>query len=151
MGGLHNMREAMFYEKLGDSKVKCHLCNHTCVINDGKKGFCRVRQNLGGTLYSLVYGKLVSENINPIEKNPFFHFYPGSTSYSVATAGCNFRCLNCQNYEISQLPKDLDKIPGKEVPPEKIVEGALEYHCKSIAYTYTEPTIFFEYAYEIAQ
>ncbi|WP_347275173.1 AmmeMemoRadiSam system radical SAM enzyme [Candidatus Kuenenia sp.] len=145
------MREAMFYEKLGDCKVKCHLCNHTCVITDGKRGICHVRQNFGGTLYSLVYGKLISENIDPIEKKPLFHFYPGSASYSVATAGCNFRCLNCQNYEISQLPKDSDKIPGKEVPPEKIVEDALEYNCKSIAYTYTEPTIFFEYAYEIAK
>ncbi|MCF6148952.1 MAG: AmmeMemoRadiSam system radical SAM enzyme [Candidatus Kuenenia sp.] len=145
------MQEAMFYEKLENGKVKCHLCNHTCVINDGKKGICHVRQNIGGTLYSLVYRKLISENIDPIEKKPFFHFYPGTTSFSVATAGCNFRCLNCQNYEISQLPKDFDQINGKDVAPEKIVEDALDYNCKSIAYTYTEPTIFFEYAYEIAK
>ncbi|MBM4054444.1 MAG: AmmeMemoRadiSam system radical SAM enzyme [Planctomycetes bacterium] len=145
------MREAMFYEKLDNGKVKCHLCRHTCVINDGKKGICHVRQNIGGTLYSLVYRKLISENIDPIEKKPLFHFYPGSSSFSVATAGCNFRCLNCQNYEISQLPKDFDQINGKDVAPEAIVEDALEYNCKSIAYTYTEPTIFFEYAYDIAK
>lgn len=145
------MKEAMFFEKLGDNKVKCHLCRHRCIINEGKKGICRVRENRGGTLYSLVYRKLISENIDPIEKKPLFHFYPGSTAFSVATAGCNFRCLNCQNYEISQLSKNHDQIVGKDIAPEKIVEEALNYHCKSIAYTYTEPTIFFEYAYEIAK
>ncbi|MFN3532406.1 MAG: AmmeMemoRadiSam system radical SAM enzyme [Candidatus Brocadia sp.] len=145
------MKEAMFFEKLGDSKVKCFLCRHHCVIDNGKKGICRVRENHGGTLYSLVYRKLISENIDPIEKKPLFHFYPGSTAFSVATVGCNFRCLNCQNYEISQLPKDHDQIVGRDVAPEQIVEDALGHHCKSIAYTYTEPTIFFEYAYEIAK
>lgn len=145
------MKEAMFFEKLGDRKVKCYLCRHHCVIDDGKKGICRVRENHGGTLYSLVYRKLISENIDPVEKKPLFHFYPGSTAFSVATVGCNFRCLNCQNYEISQLPKDHGQIIGKDVAPEQIVEYALGHHCKSIAYTYTEPTIFFEYAYEIAK
>ncbi len=145
------MKQAMFFEKLSDSKVKCYLCRHHCVINDGKKGICRVRENEGGILYSLVYRKLVSENVDPIEKKPLYHFYPGSTSFSIATAGCNFRCLNCQNYEISQLPKDHDQIIGRDVAPERIVEDALGYQCKSIAYTYTEPTIFFEYAYEIAK
>lgn len=145
------MKEAMFYEKLGDSKVKCNLCRHHCMIDEGKKGICRVRQNRGGTLYSLVYRKLISENSDPIEKKPLFHFYPGSTALSVATAGCNFRCMNCQNYDISQLPKDQDQIVGKDTAPEKIVEDTIHHHCKSIAYTYTEPTIFFEYAYEIAK
>ncbi|KAA0245934.1 MAG: AmmeMemoRadiSam system radical SAM enzyme [Candidatus Brocadia sp. AMX2] len=145
------MKEAMFFEKLGDSRVKCYLCRHHCVIDDGKKGICRVRENHDGTLYSLVYRKLISENIDPIEKKPLYHFYPGSTSFSVATVGCNFRCLNCQNYEISQLPKDHEQIVGKDVAPEQIVEDALGYQCRSIAYTYTEPTIFFEYAYEIAK
>lgn len=145
------MKQAMFFEKLNDGRVKCYLCRHHCVIDDGKKGICRVRENRSGTLYSLVYKKLISENIDPIEKKPFFHFFPGSTAFSVATAGCNFRCLNCQNYEISQLPKDHDQIVGRDVEPEKIVEDAGGYHCKNIAYTYTEPTIFFEYAYEIAK
>ena len=145
------MKQALFFEKLGDGRVKCYLCRHHCVIDDGKKGICRVRENRSGTLYSLVYKKLISENIDPIEKKPFFHFFPGSTAFSVATAGCNFRCLNCQNYEISQLPKDHDQIVGRDVEPEKIVGDALGSHCKSIAYTYTEPTIFFEYAYEIAK
>ncbi|OQZ00269.1 MAG: AmmeMemoRadiSam system radical SAM enzyme [Candidatus Brocadia sp. UTAMX2] len=145
------MKEAMFFEKLGDDKVKCYLCRHHCIINEGKKGICRVRENRAGTLYSLVYRKLISENIDPIEKKPLFHFYPGSTALSVATVGCNFRCMNCQNYEISQLPEDQDSIAGKDIAPEKIVEDAVRNQCKSIAYTYTEPTIFFEYAYEIAK
>ncbi|MBE7447110.1 MAG: AmmeMemoRadiSam system radical SAM enzyme [Planctomycetia bacterium] len=145
------MKQAMFFEKLGDGKVRCYLCRHHCVIDDGKKGICRVRENHSGTLYSLVYKKLISENIDPIEKKPFYHFFPGSTAFSIATAGCNFRCVNCQNYEISQLPKGHGQIAGRDVEPEKIVKDALNYHCKSIAYTYTEPTIFFEYAYEIAK
>ena len=126
------MKEAMFFEKLDDNRVKCYLCRHHCIIEDGKKGICRVRENHGGVLYSLVYRKLISENIDPIEKKPLYHFYPGTTSFSVATVGCNFRCLNCQNYEISQLPKDHDQIVGRDVAPEKIVEDALSYHCKSI-------------------
>ncbi|WKZ18210.1 MAG: AmmeMemoRadiSam system radical SAM enzyme [Candidatus Jettenia sp. CY-1] len=145
------MKEAMFFEKLGDTKVRCYLCRHHCIIADGKKGICRVRENRRGILYSLVYRKLVSENIDPIEKKPLYHFYPGTTSFSVATVGCNFKCLNCQNYEISQLPENYEQIVGRDVAPERIVEEALGYHCKSIAYTYTEPTIFFEYAYEIAK
>lgn len=145
------MKEAMFFEKLGDKRVRCYLCRHHCVIGEGKKGICRVRENRGGTLYSLVYRKLISEHIDPIEKKPLFHFYPGTTSFSVATVGCNFRCLNCQNYEISQLPADSEQIAGSDIEPEKIVEDALNSRCKSIAYTYTEPTIFFEYAYDIAK
>lgn len=145
------MKEAMFFEKMENRKVRCYLCRHYCIIEDGKKGICRVRENHGGALYSLVYGKPISENIDPIEKKPLYHFYPGTTSFSVATVGCNFRCLNCQNYEISQLPRDHDQIVGKDIDPEKIVENALNHRCKSIAYTYTEPTIFFEYAYETAK
>ena len=140
----------MFFKKLDDTKVQCNLCRHRCIIENGKKGICRVRENRDGTLYSLVYRKLISENIDPIEKKPFFHFHPGSTAFSIATVGCNFRCMNCQNYEISQLPRELNQIMGKDVSPETIVDNALQYQCKSIAYTYTEPTIFFEYAYETA-
>lgn len=145
------MKEAMFFEKRENSTVRCFLCRHYCIIGDGKKGICRVRENHGGTLYSLVYKKLISENVDPIEKKPLYHFYPGTTSFSIATVGCNFRCLNCQNYEISQLPRDHNQIVGKEIDPEKIVENTLNHRCKSIAYTYTEPTIFFEYAYETAK
>ncbi|MCF6158151.1 MAG: AmmeMemoRadiSam system radical SAM enzyme [wastewater metagenome] len=145
------MKEAMFFEKLQGTKVRCYLCRHYCIIGNGKKGFCRVRENRDGTLYTLVYRKLISQNVDPVEKKPFFHFYPGSTSFSLATVGCNFRCLNCQNYEISQLPGDYEYIAGKDVAPEKIVEEALNYRCTSIAYTYTEPTIFFEYAYDVAR
>jgi len=139
----------MFYNKLEGGKVKCNLCNHQCVISTGKRGICHVRENRGGILYSLVYGKVVANSIDPIEKKPLFHFYPGSTAYSIATAGCNFRCLHCQNWNISQVENG--EIFGKEIPPEKIVDDAINSGCKSIAYTYTEPTIFYEYAYDIAK
>ena len=100
------MKEAMFYERLDEKKVRCFLCAHHCVIKEGKRGICSVRENRDGTLYSLVYGKLISMNIDPIEKKPLFHFLPGSTSFSIATVGCNFRCEHCQNNEISQYPKE---------------------------------------------
>src|SRR5512144_2988618 len=112
------MKEAMFYEKLDAMKTHCGLCRFRCVITDGKRGICGVRENRGGTLFSLVYGKAVAENVDPIEKNPLFHFRPGSRSYSVATVGCNFRCLHCQNYSISQAPRDSLSIAGSELPPE---------------------------------
>ena len=145
------MKEAMFYERL-NGKVKCHLCNHYCVITEGNRGICGVRENRNGKLYSLVYGKSVSVGIDPIEKKPFFHFYPGSISYSIATVGCNFHCHNCQNWTISQVPKGKPKeIFGDALLPEVIVAEAKNRGCRSIAYTYTEPTIFFEYAYETAK
>ena len=145
------MKEAMFYEKVGDNAVKCHLCSHRCKIVDMKRGICGVRENRGGTLYTLVYGKVVSRAVDPIEKKPLFHFLPGSSAYSIATVGCNFRCGNCQNWEISQMPKPKNPIIGEDVPPEEIVEVANQLRCKSIAYTYTEPTIFMEYAYDTAR
>jgi len=145
------MKEAMFYEKLGDGVVKCNLCSHRCRITDSKRGICAVRENRNGTLYSLVYGKVVSRAVDPIEKKPLFHFLPGSRAYSIATVGCNFRCLNCQNFEISQMPKDRKVILGQDVSPEEIVVAAKRNNCESIAYTYTEPTIFFEYAYDTAK
>lgn len=143
------MREAFFYEKLKDGKVKCHLCPHECTIGEGKRGICGVRENKNGILYSLNYGKLVAENLDPIEKKPLFHFLPGSLSYSIATVGCNLRCLHCQNSEISQFRAEI--IPGKERTPQEALEIALNYGAKSISYTYTEPTIFFEFAYELAK
>ena len=146
------MKEAMIYEKLGDTEVKCHLCNHNCTIKNHQRGICAVRENREGVLYSLVYGRIISMNIDPIEKKPLFHFLPESTSLSIATVGCNFRCKHCQNYEISQYPRERKfSIPGKETTPEEIVNGALENNCKSISYTYTEPTIFFEFAYDCAR
>lgn len=145
------MKEAMLYNKAENGKVNCFLCNHHCMIAEGKRGICGVRENRRGTLYSLVYDKVVSMNIDPIEKKPLFHFLPGSTSFSIATVGCNFRCLHCQNYGISQYPKGRDDIPGEKVTPEEIVDGAIRTGCKSISYTYTEPTIFFELAYDTAR
>ncbi|MFZ6007185.1 MAG: AmmeMemoRadiSam system radical SAM enzyme, partial [Nitrospirota bacterium] len=141
----------MLYEKVADGKVKCHLCNHSCTISPGKRGICAVRENRDGTLYTLVYGKVIARHIDPIEKKPLFHFYPGSRSYSIATVGCNFRCLHCQNYEISQYPKEYPDIPGEEMTPEQVVRDAELTGCKSISYTYTEPTIFFEFAYDCAR
>ncbi len=145
------MKEAQFYEKLGDQTVKCFLCAHHCLISEGKRGLCAVRENKGGVLYSLVYGKLVSMNVDPIEKKPLFHFYPKSKSFSISTVGCNFRCKHCQNYDISQYPRRYKDIPGENVSPQTVVEAAERAGCKSISYTYTEPTIFFEFAYECAQ
>jgi pyruvate formate lyase activating enzyme len=144
------MKEAYLYKKLKDKKVRCDLCNHRCIIIPGEKGKCSVRQNQDGILYSLVYRKLISENVDPIEKKPLFHFLPGSYSLSVATVGCNFKCFFCQNYQISQMPCDDGHIEGRDRSPEEIVAHALEYNCSSISYTYTEPTIYFEYAYDTA-
>ena len=145
------MCEAMFYEKVEGNLVKCNLCSHRCRIPDSKRGVCGVRENREGTLYSLVYGRAVAQAVDPIEKKPLFHFYPGSKIFSIATVGCNFRCLNCQNYDISQMPREHGSIIGESLLPEEIVEKAKRYGCRSIAYTYTEPTVFFEYAYETAK
>jgi pyruvate formate lyase activating enzyme len=145
------MKEAMYYKKLADEKVRCYLCAHHCTIHQGKRGICGVRINKNGTLYSLVYGKLVSLNIDPIEKKPLFHFYPASSSFSIATVGCNFKCKHCQNYEISQYQHAHDDVPGENVSPEQVVDSADQTGCKSISYTYTEPTIFFEFADECAR
>ncbi|MEW6103565.1 MAG: AmmeMemoRadiSam system radical SAM enzyme [bacterium] len=143
------MKEAFLYEKKDDF-VECHLCSHRCRIKQGKRGICGVRENRDGILYSLVHNLACSCNIDPIEKKPFFHFLPGSYSLSVATVGCNLACKFCQNWTISQAPKDEDGIFGEELPPSRIVKTAKVKGCKSISYTYTEPTIFFEYAFETA-
>ncbi|MCD6232321.1 AmmeMemoRadiSam system radical SAM enzyme [Candidatus Aerophobetes bacterium] len=145
------MKEAMFYEKLENKRVKCNLCPHQCLISNFKKGICRVRENKEGILYTLVYGKVVSYAIDPVEKKPLYHFYPGASIFSLATVGCNFRCLNCQNYSISQLPREQNEIEGENFSPEEIISLTEKSNCQGIAYTYTEPTIFFEYAYEICQ
>ena len=144
------VKEASFYAKADEGKVRCALCAHHCLIKPGSVGICGVRRNDGGTLYSLVYGRAIAEHVDPIEKKPLFHFLPGSTSFSIATAGCNFRCRHCQNADISQLPHDQGAIVGRELPPEQVVRRARAAGCASISYTYTEPTIYFEYAYDTA-
>ncbi len=145
------MKEAMLYEKLPKSRVRCHLCAHRCVIGEGKLGVCRVRENVKGTLYTLVYGRTISQHVDPVEKKPLYHFYPGSRAYSIATPGCNFRCRWCQNAEIAHMPRKRGVIVGYEATPEQIVADARATDSQSIAYTYTEPTIFFEYAYATAR
>jgi pyruvate formate lyase activating enzyme len=145
------MEEALLYEKLDGQRVRCDLCAHRCVIAPGHKGVCQVRENRDGVLYTLVYGIPLSQAVDPVEKKPLFHFYPGSTAFSIATAGCNFRCDFCQNADISQMPRDRGQIMGRQTPPEQVVEAAKRYGARSIAYTYTEPTIFFEYSYDIAR
>ncbi|MEW6407760.1 MAG: AmmeMemoRadiSam system radical SAM enzyme [Patescibacteria group bacterium] len=168
------MKECLLYKKLDREIVQCQTCAHQCVILPRHRGICGVRENQSGRLYLLVYGKAISENVDPIEKKPLFHFLPGTQSLSIATAGCNFRCANCQNADISQASKEgleatnrsfqrtatLMKfgkaaqenffenktIPGQDLPPEKVVHDAKNSGCPSISYTYTEPTIFLEYA-----
>ena len=143
--------EALLYEKLTDSRVQCGLCAHRCQINPGRRGLCGVRENKDGILYSLVFGTLIAEHVDPIEKKPFFHVYPASRSYSIATVGCNFSCEFCQNHEISQMPRSTLMISGEDTAPAAIVERALKSDCKTIAYTYTEPTVYLETALETAQ
>jgi pyruvate formate lyase activating enzyme len=144
-------KEAMFYDVLEKSTVKCRLCYQLCTIPEGKRGLCGVRVNEGGRLYTLVYGKAAATGLDPVEKKPLFHFHPGTSTYSISTVGCNFRCRNCQNHDISQMPKNYGPIVGEDLQPEEVVKAAKRYECKSIAYTYTEPTVFFEYAYETAR
>lgn len=142
------MKEAMLYQKLDDDRVKCGVCPHRCVIADGKRGICGVRENRQGTLYALNYGKAVAVAIEPIEKKPLFHFLPRTEIYSFATVGCNLRCLWCQNWDISQNPKPNRSIIGEDITPEEHVKRAIAAGVPAIAYTYTEPIIFVEYALE---
>ena len=143
------MKEAYLYRKLSDKKVQCLNCAHKCVISPGKRGICGVRENRDGKLYSLNCGKACALNIDPIEKKPFFHFLPGSYSLSMATVGCNFKCLSCQNYDISQMPQLTGQIEGQELSPKEIVKIALKNKLPSISYTYTDPAVFSEYALDI--
>jgi pyruvate formate lyase activating enzyme len=145
-------KEALLYQELGDQEVQCNLCNHYCRIANEKFGFCGVRQNIDGILFTHVYGSIISAHIDPIEKKPLYHFLPGSKSFSIATIGCNFHCGFCQNWEISQTRIDGNKgEEGTYYPAETVVKVALDNACKSISYTYTEPTIFFEYALDCAK
>ena len=144
------MKNALFYEKQDNRVVKCNLCPHYCIIAEGKRGFCRVRKNVEGDLYTEVYGKLAALGYDPIEKKPLYHFYPGSRILSVGTVGCNMRCMFCQNYEISQSSVD-DYESNYNLSPDDIIQMAEDKADNiGIAYTYNEPFVFYEYVYETA-
>jgi pyruvate formate lyase activating enzyme len=145
------MKEALLYRTLPGEDVRCELCPHSCLIRPGARGICGVRENRNGTLHSLVYGRAIAVHVDPIEKKPLFHVHPGSLAFSVATVGCNLKCEFCQNADLSQLhPGENVSIPGRSLQPEVLVRLALQEHSRSIAYTYTEPTVFFEYALDTA-
>ena len=144
--------EAWFYETLDNQKVRCRLCSHECVIVSGKRGICNVRENRDGTLVTHVYGRLIAAGDDPVEKKPLFHLLPGSRSFSIATVGCNFKCRFCQNADIAQMPSDRDgMVTGDLYTPDQVVDAARDRGCASIAYTYTEPTVFFEFACDTAR
>ena len=141
-------REAYHYSKLG-ANVQCHVCPNQCILEGNERSVCRTKVNKGGKLYTLAYGNPCAVHVDPIEKKPLFHFLPSTLAFSIATAGCNFRCLCCQNWEISQFrPEDTKNI---ELFPEDVVKNALAYKCASIAYTYSEPTAFYEYMYDTSK
>jgi len=144
-----DLKEAMWYTKLNLKKVRCDLCPRKCVVDDRERGFCGVRENRDGVYYTLVYSNPCAVHIDPIEKKPFFHFLPASLSFSIATAGCNIECAYCQNWEISQRrPEQTDNV---YLPPKRVVDLAKHYECKSIAFTYTEPVVFYEYMVDTAK
>lgn len=145
------VRASLWRDWRGGPDVHCFLCAHHCRVGPGERGLCGVRENRDGVLYTLVYGRPVSLAVDPIEKKPLFHFLPGSLSLSLATVGCNFTCAFCQNADISQMPRDQGRITGRFVPPEQVVEAAVQAGCLSISYTYTEPTVFYEYARDCAR
>lgn len=145
----NNLTEARYYEKLPNRKIRCLLCPRECVIDDQETGYCGVRENLGGTYYTLVYGKPCTAHVDPVEKKPLFHFLPGTDAFSIATVGCNVLCKFCQNWQISQARPD--QVPSMDLPPEKVADIAQKNHCASIAYTYSEPVIFSEYMHDSAQ
>jgi pyruvate formate lyase activating enzyme len=144
------MKEAQLYTRLENLMVRCYLCAHNCKIPDGKFGFCGVRQNLSGVLYSNNYAKLVAANVDPVEKKPLYHFLPGTSTFSIASSGCNFRCGFCQNWEISQSNGGQQPL-GEVFSAPDVVKLAKQSACRSISYTYTEPTIYFEFALETAK
>lgn len=145
------MREALLWERGDKNKVKCNLCFRRCVVPRGKRGFCGVRENRDGRLYTLNYALASSVAVDPVEKKPLYHFYPGSLVYSLGTVSCNLRCLHCQNYSISQTPIEEAKGELVEYPPEEAVRSAKNHGCGGIAWTYNEPTIWFEYTLDSAK
>jgi len=146
------IKEAKFYKKEKDDQVFCFLCNHRCRITSGKYGICGVRQNQEGNLKTLVYGEVIAAHVDPIEKKPLYHYLPGSLAFSIATVGCNFRCSFCQNWQISQSNKKNGlNLAGESYLPADIVKAAQRQGCQSISYTYTEPTIYYEFAFDTAR
>lgn len=144
--------KALLFDVLEGTGVRCNLCNHRCVLRDGATGICGVRKNIGSVLETLVYGRLIAQHVDPIEKKPLFHVLPGTSSYSIATVGCNFRCQFCQNAQIAQLPSERGNLNiGDKRSASQVVEAAVSAGCRSISYTYTEPTVFFEFAYDTAK
>jgi len=146
---ISNLKVASFFEKLDNNYVRCNLCPNRCLLVPGQIGLCKARQNIKGILYSLVYGKVAAVHNDPIEKKPLYHFLPGSKAYSIATTGCNMSCKFCQNWDISQ--KFVDEVTAREMTPEQVVDEALKQGAKSIAYTYSEPVIFFEFMLDTAK
>jgi pyruvate formate lyase activating enzyme len=148
LGGKANLSkvEARYYKKHPDREIECTLCPRFCKLGDKERGYCGVRENMGGTYYTLVYGKACSIAVDPIEKKPLFHYLPKSSTLSIATAGCNVNCKFCQNWEISQVRPE--QVQNYDFPPRAVVKTAQKYHCPVIAYTYTEPVVFFEYMYD---
>ncbi|MFA6321849.1 MAG: AmmeMemoRadiSam system radical SAM enzyme [Candidatus Buchananbacteria bacterium] len=145
------MKEALFYQKIDSQIVKCGLCHQFCHIAPSQRGLCGVRENQAGKLIALDYGLIIAANVDPIEKKPLYHFLPKTETFSIATVGCNLKCAHCQNADISQASKEgkffeRSLLPGQPMLPEEVVEQALKFACPSISYTYTEPTIFFEFA-----
>lgn len=140
--------KAFLFEKLGDDTLRCQVCNHYCLIKNGKRGLCGVRENIDGELVALNYGITIATSIDPIEKKPIYEYLSGTRSYSFSTVGCNMNCPWCQNQGISQSPKPNNKINGYEISPQSHVNNAINFNCPSISYTYSEPTIFLEYAYD---
>ncbi|MCK5504460.1 MAG: radical SAM protein, partial [Thermodesulfovibrionia bacterium] len=145
------MREAFLYEKLEGEKVKCSLCAHRCIIKNGKRGICYVRENKDGYLYSLVYGKVVSINVDPIEKKPLYHFYPGRSILSIGSFGCNLRCDFCQNCEITQIDQKILSRHSSRDPEDIVSKAVLHRNNVGLAYTYNEPTVYFEYMIRCAE
>ncbi|MGA2166753.1 MAG: AmmeMemoRadiSam system radical SAM enzyme [Terracidiphilus sp.] len=140
--------EAKFYQKLENRKIKCKLCPRECSVGDKERGYCGVRENRGGTYYTLVHSRVCAAHVDPIEKKPLFHYLPGSLAFSLATAGCNVNCKFCQNWDISQVRPE--QIPADYAPPQRVAELAKQYSCPTIAYTYSEPVIFAEYLMDAA-
>ncbi len=143
------MREALLYEKLAHKRVRCQLCSHYCVIDPGRKGICKIRENRDGILWTQSDGRVISHHVDPVEKKPLYHFYPGSRAFSIGVPGCNFSCHWCQNWQISQLGSQYDTAPAGIITPAEIVHAATASRSRSLAYTYTEPTIFYEYGADV--
>ena len=145
------MHKALLWEKLSENCIQCLLCAHLCRIKPDHYGICGMRRNVDGELFTQAYGEVMVNNVDPVEKKPLYHFFPGTTSYSISTIGCNFSCSFCQNWSISQVSFENRHHEGISKTPQEIINDAINNNCSSIAYTYNEPTVFFEYALDIAK